>query len=196
MNAQAQTTVNELKTLVPADDKKRNALYECETLEDKDGNPVGVSWKFRGNGPAVQVALKDLPPALLSMAACHGIKQKCNDAMAIAKDTSNGKSASDADKIGAFLDVFTRITKQHAWNGEREANGNTLLFRALAKVKSNVPEAELRKWFDAQTDDVKKALRKNAAVAKAIIELQSAGATDEAKKAADAALKELDKLGK
>lgn len=180
------------KTQTAPADKKRDALYSCEVMRDASGVAVGLSWAFR-NGKAHSMKFDQLAPTMQAECLANGFRQKCNDSMAIARSTETGQSATDGEKYAAFIETFERVLSGQ-WNAERDGNGgNSLLLQAIARVKKLDVE-KIRPWFEARSDDEKKALRKNPAIAKAIAELQAANASDETKATAAELLKGLDDL--
>ena len=182
-----------------ANETKRKALYECVTVR-KDDVAIGVRWTFR-NGDTTGIMLEeDLSGydcmselgkwPILCEAACHGIKQKVNDAAAMSRDPKTGASASDADKIKAMMEVINRLIGGE-WNARREGDGESgsLLFRAIMRAYPDKDAEKVREWLKGRTDAEKKAmLEKNPAI-------KSAADAIRAEKVEDVEVPNLDDIG-
>ena len=110
----------------------------------------------------------------------HGLSQKLGDGTAIGRDPDTGRSATISDKWNALVEVYSRLLGGE-WNAVREGGGNAggLLYRALLRyfADKRTPE-QVREWLNGKTDAEKAALRKNAKIAKIILDIQAEGADD------------------
>lgn len=129
-----------------------------------------------------------LTPEIQKAAMMHGLKQKTVDAAAIAKDTTNGRSASLQDKFEAVEEVVNRLTGENAtWNKVREGGSGTapgagLLVRALMEL-SGKDRAHTVAFLEGKSKEEVAALRRNEKVALIIARLQAEAAKADAEKA-------------
>ena len=135
------------------------------------------------NGQALEIDAAKLAPEIFMQAALHGLKQKLVDGAAIARNRDTGLSATIADKFEAVREIYDRITgPEPTWNKVRatgEGTGNSLLVRALIRMsKGAKTKADIEAFLEGKTKAEKDALKRNAAVAAVILELQAEAAKD------------------
>lgn len=141
---------------------------------------TGVQFEF-SSGRTYAVWLESLTPHIFAHAAAHGIAQKGGDAAAMSRNPETGRSATEAEKIAAVVEVLDRITSSDGtWNLVREGGtgGGNLLFKALCRMYPTKTPEELREWLGGKSDDEKKAMRVNKKVAAIIAEIQAESVAD------------------
>jgi hypothetical protein len=154
---------------------KRNAIITKTVERDVNGLAIGVYFQCI-NGDRLMARIGALPHHLLLEAAAHGLSQKIGDAAAIQRNPETGQSATVSDKWQACHTVFNRLFTDGLWNAEREGNSQgTLLVRAIMRVKKLTRE-QVTAWLDKKSEEEKRELRKNPAIAKAILEIQAESA--------------------
>jgi hypothetical protein len=135
------------------------------------------------NGQEIQCDTKLLADNIKQEAILLAVKNKLVDAAAIPCDRETGRSASIEDKVKAVMAVYLRITRAEnpQWNANKTkseaVDGSTLLVRALMQM-SGKTKPEIEAQLESMTKEQKLVLKKNAKVAKIIMELQLAGKTD------------------
>jgi len=144
------------------------------------------------NGEELRLDAATLPDDIRAQAMMHGLKQKCVDAAAIARNTDTGRSATIQDKFDAIAEIVARLTgPAPTWNKIREgesAGQANLLIRAIMRLQDK-PRDVVTAWLDGKDKDQKTALRKNPKVAEMIAQIQRENAGDTS--ATDAMLDEL-----
>lgn len=134
------------------------------------------------DGNEIVIDASKLSADIAHHAMMHGLKQKLVDAGAIARDVDTGKSATIRDKYNAVADVASRLIgtaeEPASWNKPRAEGGgktsnNTLLARALMQL-SGKTLAVIAAFLDGKTSEQKNALKKDAKVAKIMLEMQMA----------------------
>lgn len=158
---------------------RENAVARVETdLEDTLYSitvPRGtVSYDVEGEG-SFEIALEELTPEMLIMAALHGLKQKVVDAAAIPRNTLTGRSATNREKYEAMKAVRDRVVAGQ-WNATRGEGGPTtggLLFEALVRLYPRKTPDELRAYLAKKDKAAQAALRKNPRVASIIEEIKA-----------------------
>lgn len=125
----------------------------------------------------ITIGLSDLSPAILEMAALHGLKQKICDAAAISRDPETGRSATTETKFRAMHAVYERIMAGE-WNAKRGEGTTTggLLFRALCRLYPAKDADTLREFLAGKTKQEQAALRANPKVAAIIEEIKAESA--------------------
>lgn len=146
------------------------------------------------HGRVLTLSPSMVKPEIATMAMMHGFKQKLVDAAAKPRNTANGASATIAEKYDAVKEVFDRLIEGQ-WNAERTGGtGNTggLLAQAIARIKGK-PIEQIREWLATKTDEEKKGLRANKAVADMIATIEAERLDPDID--ADGLLDELDGMG-
>lgn len=148
------------------------------------------------NGEELRVDAATLPDDIRTAAMMHGLKQKCIDGAAIARNTDTGRSATVQDKFEAVKEIVDRLTgPAPSWNKTREgesASQANLLVRAIMRLQDK-PRDVVVAWLEGKDKDQKAALRKNPKVAEMIAQIQRENAGDTS--ATDAMLDELGNMG-
>ena len=133
------------------------------------------------DGRELVVNAANLPDDIRTQAMMHGLKQKCVDAAAIARNTDTGRSATINDKFDAVEEVVLRLTGPNpTWNKVREGESTgqaNLLVQAIMRLQSK-PRAVVVAWLDGKSKEEKAALRKNPKVAEMILTIQRENAGD------------------
>jgi hypothetical protein len=118
------------------------------------------------NGMELAIDVTTLTPEMLHQAALHGLKQKLCDGAAIARDTVTGGTATIADKFSAVLTIYNRITKENAWNANREgvekASGGVFV-RAMMELTGKT-KVDMDAILEKYTKEQLAALKKNPRV--------------------------------
>lgn len=144
------------------------------------------------NGEELRLDAAALPDDIRTQAMMHGLKQKCVDGAAIARNTDTGRSATIQDKFDAVKEIVDRLTGPNpTWNKTREgenAGQSNLLVQAIMRLQ-NKPRAVVAEWLEGKDKEQKAALRKNPKVAEVIAQIQRENAGDTS--ASDALLDEL-----
>lgn len=108
-------------------------------------------------------------------AMMHGFKQKFVDGAAIPRDRITGRSATNADKEAAVMEIINRLETSGEWNATtRESSGDGgLLFRAMMNIYPDKGDVRIRAWLGKKTDAEKTALRNDPTVAAEINKLRA-----------------------
>ena len=132
----------------------------------KDGFTVTVSMHFR-NGESRQFAIEANAPLFAKFAA-HGIEQKFGDEIAGLDDVE--------DAIIAIDELIDRLDSGRGeWGVKREVSGlagASVLHKALVRHSGKSAEA-VKQYLASKSAAEKMALRKNAAIAPIIAELEA-----------------------
>ena len=144
------------------------------------------------NGEELRIDAATLSDDIRTQAMMHGLKQKCVDGAAIARNTDTGRSATVQDKFDAVKEIVDRLTGPNpAWNKTRESESTgqaNLLIRAIMRLH-NKPRDVVEAWLETKDKDQKTALRKNPKIVEMIAQIQRENAGDTS--ATDAMLEEL-----
>lgn len=100
--------------------------------------------------------------ATADQAMIHGYKQKIADAAAISRDTTTGRSATDADKRAAMQEVVDRLNRGE-WSATAKATGPKkvnvdALVAAIAAVSKKHDVVRVRLFVESKDDAGRKAL--------------------------------------
>lgn len=172
--------------------KKIPAITADVVLSSDGKTAIGVQFAAPSLGKKMAVTLNSLTDELYAYAACHGIKQKCVDAAAMPRSTTNGASATVADKWAAVSEVAERLISGQ-WFAEREGGGGqSYLLRALCELKPSANPEKVAEWLKTKTKAERDAMELREDV-KPLIEKYKAARAD-SDYDTDAALAELDNL--
>ena len=136
---------------------------------------TGLTFTF-GTGDEVTLMVDSLSPEIRAMAMLHGLRQKVQDAAAIARNPDTGRSATFGDKRDAAMEVYERLLAGH-WNkptagGERDASGGMLL-RALMEVYPTAGQDVLKARITGWNAEQKTVIRNNPKI-KAVLDRMAA----------------------
>ena len=129
------------------------------------GNGEGLQFTF-GTGTEAVLLTSMLSAEVLQQATLHGLRQKVQDAAAIARNPDTGRSATFEDKEQAAMEVFNRLVAGH-WNkpaGEAREDGGGMLLRALQELQPKASMESLRAKIAGWTKEEKAAVRLNPKV--------------------------------
>lgn len=144
---------------------------------------TGIATFAFSNGEEINVALKDLPEAVVNYATGHGLLQGLGDAYSSAKSPEEGMAA-----------LNSRITKWQetgVWATRGSGSGSarlTILHRALFAITENSDDPktmeDISGLLEEKSDEEKKELKKHPQVKAAIAKINAQEATRKAKEAA------------
>lgn len=129
------------------------------------------------DGHVIRLNAEELSHTIQRQATMHGLKQKCIDAAAIARDTVTGKPATIRDKYLAVNEVYERLMGGE-WNKRRESGEGDrggLLFRALVRLYPAKTHESLREFLAKKSKSEQAALRTNPKIAAIIDEIRAEG---------------------
>lgn len=128
-----------------------------------------------GTGGLIELDSRELSEGVRHAAMMAGLRSKVIDAAAIPRDTTTGKSATDAEKAKAIEAMVSRL-RSGVWNVTSRVSKSveaSIFIRALAEVTGvgiDVAAARIKTLDKAQV----KALRGNAKVSAAMARLAGA----------------------
>lgn len=119
-------------------------------LLDGSETAIGVRFDYV-NGETRTVLLSDLPTALVSQSACHGISQKVGDSSAGAKD----KEMTVEDIVMTHDEMIQRLVKGD-WFSERASGdsmaGASIIIRALCEASPGKTPEQIKAFLDKKLE--------------------------------------------
>ena len=148
-----------------------------KSLIDNDaGEAVGVSFDFT-NGNTFEAEVADLPEAMITRLAIHGLSQKLGDSYAGAK-----QKGLSVDECEAGVRALWAALKAGQFGTGRTSAGGKLLEAFIRwAVDSGRTADEAKEAFADLTDDQKKELRKAAPIKAALAQIEAERAAAAAK---------------
>lgn len=128
---------------------KSNSVMSVTETDD------GLRFEFKDLAP-LTLCPANLAEAVRARGLIHGLKQKCVDAAAIARDPTTGRSATVEDKrnaVARVIDMLSRGLWTERKAAERRSDDNALLVDALAEVLGKPRDAiidKVRSYTKAQ----------------------------------------------
>ena len=162
---------------------ENSTKFLSKSISVADDQKTGTVKFELGNGKHIQVKLSDMPAAIVTQLALHGLSQKIGDSAA--------GFSKDKDYAGA-LEAMTRVANnlvEGKFNGDREGNSREDLIAAIAKIKK-VDVEVARRTIDKATKEQIETLQKHPAIKAEIAKIKA----DRLAKAAEGAEGDLAKL--
>lgn len=124
------------------------------------------------HGKTVRIDASQLTDEIKHEAMMHGLKQKCVDSAAIARDPDTGKSATIETKYQAVKAIADRLLHEKVWNKGREAGTGkgSILLQALYKYYNERKSLDELREFLAKLSNAQKIALENNPKVKVIID--------------------------
>lgn len=125
------------------------------------------------HGKSIRIDASQLTEDIRQAAMMHGLKQKCVDAAAIARDPNTGKSATLETKYQAVKEIADRLLIDKVWNKGREGVGKGgILLQALYQYYGGRKSLDdLREFLEKMSNAQKIALERNPKIKVIVDEL-------------------------
>lgn len=145
---------------------ENSTKFLSKSISVADDQKTGTVKFELGNGKHIQVKLSDMPAAIVTQLALHGLSQKIGDSAA--------GFSKDKDYAGA-MEAMTRVVHnlvEGKFNGDREGNSREDLILAVSRIQKIDVEA-VRKTLAKATPEKITELQKHPAIKKELAQIKA-----------------------